>query len=204
MSPRRSCDIDGCERPFKARGYCGTHYWRATNGIPLGTPVRIVDPGRGCLVAGCIKPHKAFGYCSTHYQCRGEIGKVRQISRGRLGSVADEDDPCTWAAAHGRVKALWGSASQYLCVECGKWAKDWAYDGTDPLERYQEASGSYQYYSRFPEFYAPMCRKCHLGRDKSAAAQELREYREFKQRTGMTLSEVEQLLARAGALESAA
>jgi hypothetical protein len=89
---------------------------------------------------------------------------------------------------------LWGSASQYPCVICGRSAEDWAYDGADPTERLQEASGSYQRYSRFPEFYMPMCRKCHLGRDKGAAAEELREYREFKHRTGLTLPEVEQLL----------
>ena len=56
----RTCSIDGCERPFRARGWCGSHYNRwALTGDPA-TPSRRpeakerfhsqVRPQGGCLV----------------------------------------------------------------------------------------------------------------------------------------------------------
>lgn len=55
--------------------------------------------------------------------------------------------------AHRRVYRLWGSASQYPCVRCGGSAKDWAYDGMDPSSSIN--------CSQNPEFYMPLCRRCH-------------------------------------------
>ncbi|WPH57825.2 hypothetical protein [Mycobacterium phage WXIN] len=83
---------------------------------------------------------------------------------------------------------MWGSASQYPCIECGGQAKDWAYDGTDPVELLEIArQGTAMFYSRYPEFYMPMCRKCHGKRDGAMAQGELREYREWRYRTGLTV-----------------
>jgi hypothetical protein len=65
-------------------------------------------------------------------------------------------------SAHSRVKDLWGSASQYRCVKCPEQAIDWAYDGTD-LTQLTSSSGDY---SRYPEFYMPMCRRCHRFADR--------------------------------------
>lgn len=90
------------------------------------------------------------------------------------------------SGAHARCRKLWGSASQYPCIECGKQARDWAYDGTDPDQRYTNKRGVYVFYSAWPEFYMPMCRKCHRKRDSEIASYELREYRWFKQIFGRT------------------
>lgn len=85
------------------------------------------------------------------------------------------------SAAHGRCRRLWGSASQYPCVQCDKYAREWAYDGTDPTQKYGPSKDSYIYYSPWPEFYMPLCFKCHKKKDMGASAAELREYRWFKQ-----------------------
>jgi HNH endonuclease len=66
--------------------------------------------------------------------------------------------------AHLRVVRLWGKARLYPCIECGRPAQDWAYDGTDPT-----GEGVKRKYSIWPEFYMPMCHRCHLRRDKGSA-----------------------------------
>ena len=68
--------------------------------------------------------------------------------------------------AHERVKQLWGPAKTHSCIECGGVASDWAYDGTDPTQLYGYAGhGDGHWYSLYPEFYMPMCRRCHRYRD---------------------------------------
>jgi hypothetical protein len=81
-------------------------------------------------------------------------------------------DPCTYEGAHDRCRKLWGRASEYLCIGigCGEQAVDWAYDGGDctqlggPLAPADRLGGR-SYYSRFPEFYMPLCRRCHKQLD---------------------------------------
>ena len=34
-SPRRVCEVAGCERPYKCRGLCGSHYYRRWKGLAL-------------------------------------------------------------------------------------------------------------------------------------------------------------------------
>lgn len=189
----RLCGIPECGRKYKARGYCGTHLWRLDNGIDINRPVRIVDPDRGCSIADCEREHNGRGYCSLHL--------------GRLADGVPMDGPAKYydievdpglAGAHARVRKLWGSASQYLCIaSCGEFARHWAYDGTDATEFFGNPRPSdpecvkRTHYSRYPEFYMPMCVSCHATRDKGRAAEELREYREWKHRTGMTLKDLE-------------
>lgn len=73
-------------------------------------------------------------------------------------------DNVTYEGAHGRSHRLWGSASQYPCVICGKPAREWAYDGTDLC---QKVSPRGQVYSPYPEFYMPACGHCHKVMDRS-------------------------------------
>ncbi|QDH93642.1 hypothetical protein SEA_LILHOMIEP_68 [Mycobacterium phage LilhomieP] len=105
----------------------------------------------------------------------------------RLASV-----PITSTGAHQRVRRLWGSASLYPCATCGGPAKDWAYDGTDPTHYYEQGRKAWSHFSRWPEFYMPMCKPCHSNHDRRAAADELREYRQWKMRNpGKTLEDLE-------------
>lgn len=150
-----------------------------------------------CSHGTCGDVVLAKGLCKLHYHRKRQgaptEGPRRNYSTGprAWGFVALATQPITSSGAHQRVKRLWGSASRYLCVECGNPARDWAYDGTDPTHTYEFTRKSWTHYSRWPEFYMPMCRPCHSNRDRRIAADELREYREWKHRTGKTLTDLE-------------
>lgn len=62
------CSIEGCEKPVKARGWCGAHYmaW-VTHGDPLINKRKraVIGP---CSVYGCGKPAKVRGLCPPHYK----------------------------------------------------------------------------------------------------------------------------------------
>lgn len=103
------------------------------------------------------------------------------------------DNPeISWSAAHSRCHATWGRAAQYSCVDCDRQAQEWAYDGTDPDELYGRYSttNTWMYFSMWPEFYMPLCKKCHRKRDTQKASIELREYRTWMKTTGLKLSDL--------------
>lgn len=68
-----------------------------------------------------------------------------------------------YTRAHDRCRRLWGSAKQYPCVHCGGRATDWAYDHTDPEAQWAFTEGAP--YSNWPEFYMPLCKRCHAWCD---------------------------------------
>lgn len=132
-----------------------------------------------------------------HYQRKAKGSQldapVRGYSTGsrRRGYAALASSNLTGSSAHVRVRRTWGPASLYQCVTCSLAAYDWAYDGTDPTHLYEFSRKSWTHFSRWPEFYMPMCRRCHVGRDRRIAAEELREYREWKlQNPGKTLADL--------------
>jgi hypothetical protein len=94
---------------------------------------------------------------------RGETKSLVAMSFGTVKPIRTVWDEVTYHGAHLRCGALWGTAKHHPCVVCGKPAADWAYDGTDPTERYDDARDYFNQvrtilpYSRFPEFYMPMC-----------------------------------------------
>lgn len=121
--------------------------------------------------------------------------KGLDMMRPNKQTIMYAGDDITYHAAHCRLAALWGSASQYPCIRCGKPAKDWAYDGADPTQRYGTTSrGTWLFYSAWPEFYMPMCRKCHHKRDRGVATGELREYRQLKHETGLNHDQIRRRL----------
>lgn len=135
-----------------------------------------------------------------HYRrwlIHGDVSAVKTPDRQKAARKGPEHPAwggvnIGYGSAHCRVQQLWGSAKNYHCIECGGAAASWSYDGTDPDQRYEQYRGRWCFYSPWPEFYAPMCNKCHLGRDKRIAQQELYEYRMWKHRTGKTLSDLEE------------
>jgi hypothetical protein len=44
-APVMTCSVEGCDRPFRAKGLCSTHWRRQKEGQPLDTP--ILDKRRG-------------------------------------------------------------------------------------------------------------------------------------------------------------
>jgi len=98
----RTCSVDGCEKPFHARGWCSYHYNRAyatgdpttprkKRGAKVGAAVR-----DECLVQGCstlVGPSGARGYCSTHYsrwRRSGDPGIAARMTMARDGVCSVE------------------------------------------------------------------------------------------------------------------
>lgn len=110
-----------------------------------------------CRVEGCDDLTVGQGLCRLHYN-RERSGVPLDAPRKPKRSIHNE---CTYRAAHTRVGYLWSSARDYPCYLCGRQAYDWAYDHTDPTELTSELGP----YSRYPEFYGPLCRQCHKVTD---------------------------------------
>ena len=67
------CAVEGCGRPARKRGWCGTHYqrWFRSGGPNGGDPLSFAPssrpwPGGTCLVPGCDGPNYALGLCRMH------------------------------------------------------------------------------------------------------------------------------------------
>lgn len=104
----------------------------------------------------------------------------------------DLHNAVTPSGAHYRATAAFGPVKDVPCMECSGPSYDWAYDGTDPSQLY-DSNGKGKnkvFYSRYPEFYMPMCRRCHLTRDRRLLAKELEEYRTLKSDSGLDYEEL--------------
>jgi hypothetical protein len=86
---------------------------------------------------------------------------------------------CSYNTAHDRCSALWGPARNHPCVGCGSVAEHWAYDGTDPIELCGLQKGYSRVFSRYPEFYMPLCRDCHGPRDTTWRRELKDQFTEF-------------------------
>ena len=64
---KKTCSVDGCERPFVAKSFCGAHYNRWRKGKELSTPIRQPHFYEGCSIDGCDGRHVAKTYCGVHY-----------------------------------------------------------------------------------------------------------------------------------------
>lgn len=199
-----ACKYDGCTRPRRVQGYCETHFAQVSENpcsIPGCTKIaqrgtlcgpcreaRRIKNAPPCSVRDCDARALARNLCNSHYRRYLEYGDPLG------GGPFKGSDNIGLMGAHSRVSALWGKASQYPCVQCGEPAKDWAYDGTDPAEKYgpQARRGKeyWSFYSICPEFYMPMCRPCHRSRDGARAQRELREYRQWKNGTGLSIDDL--------------
>lgn len=68
IGPQRPCTIDGCEKAYLARGYCGAHWalWKK-----YGKPERLPTPPilDECAAMGCqVPPRSTYAqYCENHY-----------------------------------------------------------------------------------------------------------------------------------------
>jgi hypothetical protein len=60
----RTCSIEGCDKPFKAHGWCQMHYVRF---IRHGDPLIVIEKVRGiCSIEDCGRPHNCHGFCTKH------------------------------------------------------------------------------------------------------------------------------------------
>lgn len=153
----RLCSIEGCVEIHESRGLCKLHYGQ----------LRRTQGNRSCTVEGCSRPHEAKGLCNRHYQRLRDTGSIElTVLVGELSPKWQGDD-ITYAAAHRRLEAARGPASNYLCLICACPAQQWSYDHTDPDELFNPKG---QPYSANIYFYEALCLKCHRHQDLRAAA----------------------------------
>jgi AraC-like DNA-binding protein len=175
---RTPCIVKGCKRPRENKdGYCNGHarQLRDTGTVTPSFQPRMKQP-EFCSFDGCTGKPQAKGYCAAH---------IRQLRlNGRMVPIRTIFDDCTYTGAHHRCRALWGRVQQYPCIECGDPAQEWAYDGTDPSELYDTRHDwqlrSIIPYSKFPEFYMPMCKRCHKKLDMERLQTELQQFRGWR------------------------
>lgn len=74
-------------------------------------------------------------------------------------------DAISYLGMHDRLRSLRGLAKSHPCVDCGRSARDWSYNGGDPHERTELVNGSRLAFSVDPGRYSPRCRKCHKRYD---------------------------------------
>ncbi|WP_197517043.1 LuxR C-terminal-related transcriptional regulator [Mycobacterium sp. E2699] len=172
------CVVKGCTRPRGNKdGYCNGHarQLKDTGAVTPSFQPRMKQP-KFCNFDGCTGKAKSKGYCEAH---------LRQLRvHGHMVPIRTIFDECTYTGAHHRCRALWGRVHKYPCVWCGDLAEEWAYDGTDQSELYDTKQDwqlrSIVPYSRFPEFYMPMCKRCHKKLDMERLQAELRQFREWR------------------------
>src|SRR5262245_6308927 len=56
------CSVEGCKRPYRAKGYCVTHYKKWRRGEMADHRARY----NTCSKEGCRKPSERFGLCAEH------------------------------------------------------------------------------------------------------------------------------------------
>jgi hypothetical protein len=123
-----------------------------------------------CSITGCTRRMKynTIGWCQTHYHRWYRTGTTEDPTPAPV----DWWKRVTYWGAHTRNIAAFGKASAHACVSCGGQAAEWAYDGTDPTEIVENVRFQGRTYptpfSRFPEFYMPMCTGCHRALDAGA------------------------------------
>lgn len=61
MSRAQNCQVEGCKRPYRAKGYCQIHFrkWRR-GGLPKKPRYKT------CGEENCYKPLYRFGWCQSH------------------------------------------------------------------------------------------------------------------------------------------
>lgn len=108
---KRSCTVDGCDKPYRARGYCATHWsrWRR-HGSPhdgAATPLE----GK-CAVEWCDREARSrfrqtgVKYCAKHY--------LQMFNHGRILPKPADSDPSRICGVDG-CKSVVRSPRAQLC-----------------------------------------------------------------------------------------
>lgn len=152
----RTCTIEGCDTPERARGWCATHYsrWRRTGTAETGRPYGQT----ACSQPDCPEPHYCKGVCRAHYAA------LRYHGDPALRKPRWHGDDIGYPSAHLRIYRTRGKAAAHPCHWCSKEAQQWAYDHADPNEKRWGPKNLP--YSTDPAHYLPACRSCHAKFDR--------------------------------------
>lgn len=170
-SSLRTCSVEGCSKPVRARALCGMHWqrWRKAASADEVQPYRQM-----CTVHGCTRKNFGLGYCQLHYgriQRHGDPLVALAAPRTKTGMENHQwkGSDLGYRSAHDRIEYRRGKARDCACVHCGTQAWDWAYDHADPNELAGHNGPYWCLYSADPDHYIPLCRSCHIKWDRSFA-----------------------------------
>jgi hypothetical protein len=159
----RTCAVEGCESPCHTRKnpHCRNHYVRLQRNGTLEPKKRPRCSIQTCKHAASVNEN---GYCKSHQARHEALGHA--LARKNLkgaNSAIWKGDNIRYVAAHCRVRAIKGKASQYECRDCWRPAHDWAYDQQDPHAKIDSVTG--YIFSTDPEHYVALCKRCHWTLD---------------------------------------
>lgn len=120
-----------------------------------------------CSITGCGREQHARTLCDMHSRRVKNTGDPH--NRGSRGGRPLKGAHPTWAAIHKRLYRQRGSARAYACIDCGKNAREWSYDGQDPNELIGNSHQWRLAYSLDLSHYFPRCSSCHRLFDKRLA-----------------------------------
>lgn len=125
----RTCSVDGCDRPHRAKGLCAFHYYRQRDGVPLDAPLSgRGSRGRRCCRDGCTVRVFRADLCLAHFRAVMDChpGEPRCVCCHRPLQVAQEWQPgafCSKACQewyYNHFGALPTSGHRFECKECGR------------------------------------------------------------------------------------
>lgn len=118
---------------------------------------------------------KKTGECQTCYNRRYYLAhKPPREPAPRLGETPATATPCSYWAAHDRVRRTRGLPAAHTCTECGAPATEWAYRNHSPHEitgavtrsgRDGRKTTRTAAWSPYVWDYDPLCHDCHQARD---------------------------------------
>lgn len=128
---------------------------------------------RGIMMCECGEPAAIYttSECMRCYHRRyyREHHKPKPPAPKR-GATPETSKPCSYFAAHSRVRAIRGLPSEHECTDCGQRAEEWAYRNSSPHEisGTVRKNGKGEQEARWSPLvwdYDPMCKPCHRTRD---------------------------------------
>lgn len=160
------CEASDCEREVHARSLCRKHYSRA---LDHGTiDVRPTRYRVGiCIVEDCESPDRgAHCLCNKHHKRMLRHGSTDSLrpDRPRFRWMGDN---IAYISVHARLRRARGSASSYLCIDCGEAAKHWSYRNGCESEMVDEGG---RHYCPHVEHYDARCWHCHKSFDQRWSA----------------------------------
>lgn len=158
------CAVTDCTRETRSRtaSLCNTHYFRVRRTGETGSAAIWDRKGKACKAPGCVESSYARGECLLHARRMEKGGSYDYIPGPRYESdnPAWTGDNATYQTVHERLYRKRGKAKDYVC-ECGRQAKHWSYDHSDPNEKSEQGKP----YSLDLLRYTPKCVPCHKRDD---------------------------------------
>lgn len=117
----RFCDVDGCDLPHSAKGFCRKHYQRmAAHGS-----VEIYEKERPCLVPGCLRGRRTTrGLCQTHDAKIRRTGTFAyRFKRDGLATERNRERTRRWMLDHREQRNAYHAArKKHVKAATPKWA----------------------------------------------------------------------------------